>query len=132
MPPTNSQNIMVGTHTVKANITPEMVSELRNTDFYVKKDLVKPVDNKIITIKECPHKNHYEVHVNYVYFDRLMKLNKIMNRDTYKETLDLVELCEQNRKNWFGVAEDDMVEEIAQDINKQILRDLMTGKKWEK
>ena len=115
----------VGTFQVKTNVTPEMVSDLKNIDFYVKKELVKPINNKIITIKECSYKKHYKVDINYVYLDRLMKLNKIMNKDTYKEIVDLVELCEKNQKGWWGITEDEMVDEMAEQINADILKNLM-------
>ena len=109
---------------LKTNWTIEMVSDLKNIDFYVKKELVKPISNKIITIKECSYKKHYKVDINYVYFVRLMKLNRIMNKDTYKETLDLVELCQKNWRGWWGVTEDEMVDELTQFVDRQILYDL--------
>ena len=114
----------VGTFHVKTDVTIEMISDLKNVDFYVKKELVKPINNKIITIKKCSYKKHYKVDINYVYLDRLMKLNKIMNKDTYKEITDLVELCEKNQRGWWGVTEDEMVDELSESINKQILNDL--------
>jgi hypothetical protein len=123
---------MVGTHTVKSNITPEMVSDIRNTNFYVKKDLVRPMDNKILRIRECPHKNHYEVHINYVLFDRLIKIIKITDTKLYEDIIKTVEICVMNSKNWWSVAEDEMVEELTQSIDRQILKDLMEGKQWQK
>jgi hypothetical protein len=122
--PINNQSTLVGTHTVQANVNSELISDLKNLDFYVKKNLVKPIDNKIITIKESCYSNHYVVHINYVFFERLMKLTKITNIDTYKEVQNLVEICEKNRRNWMDVAEDDMVEELTQNINKNILKNL--------
>ena len=115
----------VGTFKLNTNVTLEMISDLKNIDCYVKKELVKPINNQIITIKECCYKKHYKVDINYVYFDRLMKLNKIMNKDIYKEILDLVEMCEKNQKNWWGVAEDEMVDELTEQINADILKNLM-------
>lgn len=114
----------IGTVELKTNVTPEMISDLRNVDFYVKKELVKPINNKLITIKNCSYGNHYKVDINYVYFNRLVKLNKLMNKDNYKELLDLVELCEKNKKGWWDVAQDDAVDDLAKNINDDILKRL--------
>lgn len=121
----NNQNIVVGTQTLKTNVTLGMVSDIKNCDFYVKKELVKPINNKIITIKECDRKNHYEVHINYVFFDRIIKITKITNTTLYDEIIKTIEICEANKKNWWGVAEDEMVEELSDQINKDILKNLM-------
>ncbi len=114
----------VGTFSVKTDVTPEMVSDLRNVDFYVNRDLVKPINNKLITIKKCSYTNHYKVDINYVYYNRLVKLNKLMNKENYKELMELVEICEKNKKGWWDVAQDDMVDDLAKNINRDILEKL--------
>ena len=119
-----SRTVNMSDKQLMTNVTSEMVADLKNIDFYVKKDLVKPINNKIITIKECSYSNHYIVHINYIFFERLMKLTKIRNIDTYKEIENIVEICEKNKRGWFGVAEDDAVEEMSQQINKDILKRL--------
>ena len=118
------KTVSVSDQRLMTNVTREMISDIKNLDFYVSKKLVYPVNNKIITIKECNYSNYYIVHINYVFFERLMKLTKITNIDTYKEIERLVEICEQNKRNWMGIAEDEAVEELTQGINKNILKRL--------
>lgn len=120
-----SKTVEMSDRQLRTKVTKEMISDIKNMDFYVSKKLVYPINNKIITIKECSYKNHYKVTINYVYLERLMKLNKLMDKNNYKEIENLVSICEENKRGWWGVTEDDMVEEITQDINKGILSDLI-------
>lgn len=119
-----SKKVTTDTRQMSTNVTPEMLSDVKNIDFYVKKTLVKPINNKIITIKEYSN-NYYKVDINYVFFDRLIKLNKIINKDTYKEIISIIEICNDNRSSWWEVMQNEQVEEIAKEINKDIIKKLI-------
>ena len=119
-----SKKVTTDTRQMSTNVTPEMLSDVKNIDFYVKKTLVKPINNKIITIKEYSN-NYYKVDINYVFFDRLIKLNKIINKDTYKEIISIIEICNDNRSSWSEVMQNEQVEEMTKEINKDIIKKLI-------
>ena len=131
-----SKTVSMSDRQLITNVTKEMLSDIKNLDFYVSKKLVYPINNKIITIKECSYSTHYEVHIDYVFFERLMKLTKITNIDTYKEIERLVEICEQNKRNWMDVVWKMICQKkYSQSIDKEILKKLLelgtpNGKKY--
>lgn len=116
-----------GNMIVKTDVTKEMVSDLKNIDFYVKKSVgVKPINNNVITIKEYDsNPNFFKVDINYVFLDRLLKLYKITKKNDLDHIIKIIEICENNKSTWFETVEDGAVTELSNSINKDIINRLV-------
>ncbi len=107
--------------------TKQMVSDLKNFDFYVKKSVgVKPINNNVIVIKDFKgNPNYYKVDINYVFLDRLLKLYKITKKDGLEHIIEIIEICEKNKSTWFETVEDGAGAELAKSIDKDIINNLV-------
>lgn len=113
---------------MKAKWTQEMINDLRNFDFYVKKsDNIYPIDNDFIKIESYSNSNkYYQVYVNYILYERLLKISKFTNNEKYNKIIELVKYCESNKVNDFiSVLESELVDELSNSINKNIISNII-------
>lgn len=90
------------------NITRQMISDITNLDFYVKKSFfVNPINCDIIKMKSY-NDNYYKIDINYTLHERYMKIYKINKSEKLKNILDIISICKKNKTNWSEVIESQM------------------------
>lgn len=124
----STKEVKVGTFKVNTNVTREMVDDISKFNYatnYIKKSLVKPMNNIIIKIYDDKYNdNYYKVDINQKLLERYTKIYKVTKDEGLRRILEAVEICEKNRSDWMNMTEESLADELAYSINKDILKRL--------
>ena len=73
---------------MKAQYIKKMVSNIKNFNFYIKDDIgISPIKNNIISIFKSSYNGFYKVEVDYILYERFMKIYQITKNDKLKKYL---------------------------------------------
>ena len=95
---------------------------------YIKKDIHCEIDTDLITIKKFDEEYNTVV-INYLLYNRYLKLFKITKNEKLKKLLDIVQLCEINKKELQDIMSSILTKELTKNINNEILKNLIKFQK---
>lgn len=95
---------------------------------YIKKDIHCEIDTDLITIKKFDEEYNTVV-INYLLYNRYLKLFKITKNEKLKKLLDIVQLCEINKKEPRDIMSSILTKELTKNINNEILKNLIKFEK---
>lgn len=120
---------------LKAEFTRREIRNLNNGDLYVKKDILDKKYQDVlsmklngITIKEYTYNSYYVIYYDHLGYTRLKKIYKILKKQS--QLVDFIEFCLCWNEKLEDIISYKLSEDLAKEIDKQILNKLIElGKK---